>query len=105
MKRAALYSRKPSAQGADKLPASATVAVTHSAPSASRRVSNIHQRFQRLPLWAALLLCALLSASLTWALTRQAGTPQRLTQDDQRLIVDAYTAKQAAIQTISQAAE
>ena len=40
------------------------------------------QRLQRLPLWAALLLCALLSASLTWALTRQAAAPQRLTQDD-----------------------
>jgi S1-C subfamily serine protease len=82
MKRAALYSRKPSAQGADKLPASASAAVTHSAPSASLSASNIHQRFQRLPLWASLLLCALLSASLTWALTRQTGTPQRLTQDD-----------------------
>ena len=36
----------------------------------------------RLPLWAALLLCVVLTATLTWALTRQAGTPQRLTQDD-----------------------
>lgn len=39
-----------------------------------------------------------------WAKLNRA-TKQRLTQDDQRLIVDAYTAKQAAIQTISQAAE
>jgi S1-C subfamily serine protease len=37
---------------------------------------------QRLPLWAALLLCAVLTATLTWALTRQVGAPQRLTQDD-----------------------
>jgi S1-C subfamily serine protease len=50
--------------------------------AASRSASNITQRLQRLPLWAALLVCALLSASLTWALTRQAGPPQRLTQDD-----------------------
>jgi S1-C subfamily serine protease len=42
----------------------------------------ITQRLQRLPLWAALLLCALLTATLTWALTRHAGAPQRLTQDD-----------------------
>jgi S1-C subfamily serine protease len=42
----------------------------------------ITQRLQRLPLWAALLLCALLSATLTWALTRQVDAPQRLTQDD-----------------------
>jgi S1-C subfamily serine protease len=83
MKRAALYSRKPSAQGADRLPAAvATPADAHSPVSASRSTSNITQRLQRLPLWAALLLCALLSATLTWALTRQAGTPQRLTQDD-----------------------
>ena len=38
--------------------------------------------FVRLPLWAALLLCALLTAALTWGLTRQVGAPQRLTQDD-----------------------
>ena len=83
MKRAALYSRKPSAQGADKmLPAPAKTDNTHPAHTASRSPSHITQRFQRLPLWASLLLCALLSASLTWALTRQTGTPQRLTQDD-----------------------
>ncbi|OYU11626.1 MAG: hypothetical protein CFE38_10665 [Comamonadaceae bacterium PBBC1] len=83
MKRAALYSRKPSAQGTHQLPATEVAAVvTPSAPSASRSASHIHQRLQRLPLWAALLLCALLSATLTWALTRQVGTPQRLTQDD-----------------------
>ena len=82
MKRAALYSRKPSAQGADKMPAPATAAVPHAPPSASRKANNTTQRLQRLPLWAALLVCALLSATLTWALTRQAGAPQRLTQDD-----------------------
>ena len=82
MKRAALYSRKPSAQGADKMPAPATAAVPHAPSSASRKASNTTQRLQRLPLWAALLVCALLSATLTWALTRQAGAPQRLTQDD-----------------------
>lgn len=83
MRRAALYSRKPTAQGADQLPAPAVAAVvTPSAPSASRSASNIHQRLQRLPLWAALLLCALLTAALTWGLTRQVGAPQRLTQDD-----------------------
>lgn len=83
MKRAALYSRKPSAQGTHQLPATEVAAVvTPSAPSASRSASHIHQRLQRLPLWAALLLCALLSATLTWALTRQVGAPQRLTQDD-----------------------
>ena len=82
MKRAALYSRKPSAQGADRmLPAPAKADDTHPARTASRS-SNITQRLQRLPLWAALLLCALLSATLTWALTRQVGAPQRLTQDD-----------------------
>jgi S1-C subfamily serine protease len=83
MKRAALYSRKPSAQGADKmLPAPAKADDTHSARTASRSTSNLTQRLQRLPLWAALLLCAVLSATLTWALTRQTGIPQRLTQDD-----------------------
>ena len=83
MKRAALYSRKPSAQGADRmLPAPAKADDTHSARTASRSTSNITQRLQRLPLWAALLLCAMLSATLTWALTRQVGAPQRLTQDD-----------------------
>lgn len=82
MKRAALYSRKPSGQGADRmLPAPAKADDTHPARTASRS-SNITQRLQRLPLWAALLLCALLSATLTWALTRQVGAPQRLTQDD-----------------------
>ena len=80
MKRAALYSRKPSAQGADRmLPAPAKADDTHPAYTASRSASNITQR---LPLWVALLVCALLSATLTWALTRQAGAPQRLTQDD-----------------------
>lgn len=83
MKRAALYSRKPSAQGAGQRPAPAVAAVVSpSAPLASHSASHIHQRLQRLPLWAALLLCALLTASLTWALTRQVGAPQRLTQDD-----------------------
>ncbi|PVE42157.1 S1C family serine protease [Limnohabitans planktonicus] len=83
MKRAALYSRKPSAQGADRLPtAAATAAVMHPPVKASHSASRITQGLQRLPLWAALLLCALLSASLTWALTRQVGAPQRLTQDD-----------------------
>ena len=83
MRRAALYSRKPSAQGADQLPAPAVAAVVSpSAPSVSRGASHIYQRLQRLPLWAALLLCALLTASLTWALTQQVGAPQRLTQDD-----------------------
>jgi S1-C subfamily serine protease len=83
MKRAALYSRKPSAQGTHQLPATEVAAVvTPSAPSASRSASHIHQRLQRLPLWITLLLCALLSATLTWVLTRQVGAPQRLTQDD-----------------------
>ena len=40
------------------------------------------KRTLRLPLWSALLLCALLTATLTWALTRHIGTPQKLTQDD-----------------------
>ena len=79
MKRTALYSRKPSAQGADRLPAqAATHPSTPSTPSASRSILIN----QRLPLWAALLLCALLTATLTWALVRQVGSPQRLTQDD-----------------------
>lgn len=83
MKRAALYSRKPSAQEAVRLPAApAKAALTQPVGAASRSFRSIAQRFQTLPLWAALLLCALLTATLTWALTRQAGTPQRLTQDD-----------------------
>ena len=83
MKRAALYSRKPSAQGADRRSAAAAKADdTHPAHTASRSASPIPQRLQRLPLWAALLLCAVLTATLTWALTRQVGAPQRLTQDD-----------------------
>jgi S1-C subfamily serine protease len=85
MKRAALYSRKPSAQGADRRSAAAaTPAVTLSPVKASHNANTIPitQRLQRLPLWAALLLCALLSATLTWALTRQVDAPQRLTQDD-----------------------
>jgi S1-C subfamily serine protease len=83
MKRAALYSRKPSAQGADKmLPAAAKADDAHPARTDSRSTSNISQRLQRLPLWAALLLCALLTATLTWGLTRQVSAPQRLTQDD-----------------------
>ena len=40
------------------------------------------KRTLHLPLWSALLLCALLTATLTWALTRHIGTPQKLTQDD-----------------------
>ncbi|PUE50872.1 peptidase S1 [Limnohabitans sp. 2KL-1] len=80
MKRAALYSRKPTAQEADRrFSAAASAAATHPPRTASRIAT---QPFQRLPLWAALLLCALLTATLTWALTRQIGTPQRLTQDD-----------------------
>ena len=85
MKRAALYSRKPSAQGADRRSAAAaTPAVTLSPVKASHNANTIPitQRLQRLPLWAALLLCALLTATLTWGLTRQVGAPQRLTQDD-----------------------
>jgi len=79
MKRTALYSRKPSAQGADRLPAqAATPPSTPSTPSAFRSILIT----QRLPLWAALLLCALLTATLTWTLSRQVGSPQRLTQDD-----------------------
>ena len=61
------------------LPAPAKAHNTHPANTASRSTSHITQL---LPLWAALLLCALLSATLTWALTRQVGAPQRLTQDD-----------------------
>lgn len=50
---------------------------------AQRSVNSLGIRgFLRLPLWASLLLCALLTAALTWALTRQIGTPQRLTQED-----------------------
>jgi S1-C subfamily serine protease len=85
MKRAALYSRKPSAQGADRRSAAAaTPADTLSPVKASHKANTIPitQRLQRLPLWAALLLCALLTATLTWTLTRQVGAPQRLTQDD-----------------------
>jgi S1-C subfamily serine protease len=84
MKRAALYSRKPPEQGAEKLTSSPASAA---APGPSRTTSfgPIHtglQGFVRLPLWAALLLIALLTATLTWALSRQVGTPQRLTQED-----------------------
>ncbi len=80
MKRASLYSRKPSAQGADRRPAAAAIpAVEHPPVKASHNAIPITQR---LPLWAALLLCAVLTATLTWALTRQAAAPQRLTQDD-----------------------
>ncbi len=83
MKRAALYSRKPSAQGADRaLPAVAKADDTHPARASAHNAIPITQRLQRLPLWAALLLCAVLSAMLTWTLTRQVGAPQRLTQDD-----------------------
>ena len=83
MKRAALYSRKPSAQGTDRLPATtATPAVTLAPVKTSHNTNSITLRLQRLPFWAALLLCALLTATLTWALTRQVGVPQRLTQDD-----------------------
>ncbi len=83
MRRAALYSRKPTAQGADRLPAAqAAAAVTSPAHTDSPIHTPITQRLQRLPLWAALLLCALLTATLTWALTRQVNAPQRLTQDD-----------------------
>jgi S1-C subfamily serine protease len=64
------------------LAAAAKADDSHPAHTASRRASPITQRLQRLPLWAALLLCALLTATLTWALTRQVGAPQRLTQDD-----------------------
>ena len=83
MKRAALYSRKPTAQVADRmLPAPAKADDTHPAHTASHSPSHITRRLQSLPLWAALLLCALLTATLTWTLTRQVGAPQRLTQDD-----------------------
>jgi S1-C subfamily serine protease len=83
MKRAALYSRKPSAQGADRaLPAAAKADDTHPARASAHNAIPITQRLQRLPLWAALLLSAVLTATLTWTLTRQVGAPQRLTQDD-----------------------
>lgn len=84
MKRAALYSRRPPATGADpRLSVPASAALTRSPNTTSRSGKNLSiQGFVRLPLWAALLLCVVLTATLTWALTRQAGTPQRLTQDD-----------------------
>jgi S1-C subfamily serine protease len=64
------------------LAAAAKADDSNPAHTASRRASPITQHFQRLPLWAGLLLCAVLTATLTWALTRQVGAPQRLTQDD-----------------------
>jgi len=84
MKRAALYSRRPPAPGAEqRLSAPATAAATSPSQTLSHSANSTGiQGFVRLPLWAALLLCALLTATLTWTLTRQIGTPQRLTQDD-----------------------
>ena len=70
MKRAALYSRPPPApltgQGSAALPKSFWHAAT----------------IQRLPLWVAFLLMAVVSAVLTWGLTRLAQPAQAITQDD-----------------------
>ena len=92
MKRAALYSRRPTAHGEKdtpgmhatvhaKTPASA-VATGHQATASNASASGHTTLFQRWPLWTALLLCALLTATLTWALTRHLNAPKPLTQAD-----------------------
>jgi S1-C subfamily serine protease len=43
---------------------------------------TLRKSIARLPTWAVFFLTILLTALLTWVLTRQAVTPQRLTQDD-----------------------
>lgn len=83
MRRAALYSQKPDAQGADKMPvAPAKAADALPLRTVGGGASSSNKWFQRLPHWVSLLLCAWLTATLTWALTRDASPAQRLTQDD-----------------------
>jgi S1-C subfamily serine protease len=70
MKRAVLYSRPPPAPLISQGPAAL--------PKSFWRAATI----QRLPLWVAFLSMAVVSAVLTWALTRLAQPPQTITQDD-----------------------
>lgn len=70
MKRAALYSRPPT----DRLPVQGATAL----PKSFWRAASV----RRLPLWVAFLMMAVVSAMLTWALTRLAQPAQTLTQDD-----------------------
>jgi len=75
MKRAPLYSRPP----ADRSPDPGPVQLPRSFGSALTWRNRMH----RPPLWLALLLCAWVASSLTWALTRYAlPAPAALTQGD-----------------------
>ena len=70
MKRAALYSRPP----AERLPTTEPA----SAPKPVGQALGL----TRWPLWLALMVCAVLSALLTWGLTRFTQAAPSLSQDD-----------------------
>ena len=83
MKRAALYSRKHPEKGAERLTSSTVAAaVTNPSPGIPQGADPHRITFVRLPFWAVFFLCILLTAMLSWTLTRQTSSPQRLTQDD-----------------------
>ena len=92
MKRAALYSTRPTAHEAKKThgthatvrattPSSAMAAVDQATASNASGRDNA-KLLQRMPLWSALLLCALITALCTWALTRHWNASKPLTQAD-----------------------
>lgn len=90
MKRAALYSRPAPALPDMHKPAVAAAAQARSGlsdadtngPSSDSLWRLSAQTRIRLPLWVAFMLCAVLTATLTWAFTRHAQGPKALTQAD-----------------------
>lgn len=92
MKRAALYSRPtPASQGVHRPASSAATQVLPGldstlppAPKTSvpTRLLDKANAQIGLPLWTAFVLCALLTAILTWALTHHTQGPKALTQAD-----------------------
>lgn len=88
MKRAALYSRPtPNPQGVQKPAVTAKPDMARSVEPVGKRsapthfLDQVHVRVG-LPFWAALVLCAMLTATLTWALMRHTQEPKSLTQAD-----------------------
>lgn len=92
MKRAALYSRPtPASQGVHRPASSAAAQVlpglgstlpTAPKTSVPTRLLGKANAQIGMPLWTAFVLCALLTATLTWALMRHTQGPKALTQAD-----------------------
>ena len=84
MKRAALYSQRSPTRDQSLTPDLQQQVFAGAQPRnrATLLVARGAQRLQRMPFWAVCLLCALLGATVTWALTRQPNASQKLTQAD-----------------------